>query len=284
LNQNTQCLRRHREGNTITEVTRILLKGNPTWALLPRKKGKTVLLLHGGLSSSASLLRVLGPRLSKRFELAAFDRRGHGRSADTDQPFSFETMADEAVAFIELLGRRVYVVGHSDGANVAIIVALRRPDLLKRVALVGANFHFQGLVPMPDFTPTSPGFSEFAATYAKHSPEGLAHASAVVEKSLNLVKTGPTLTLEELATISVPVLVMSGDDDVSNLSHTIEMYEAIPEAQLAILPGTSHAVLKERTKECGEIIEGFFLGPIPPRTKYPLRRAATAFTEKPKRR
>lgn len=260
-------------GHTIFRVTQILLNGHPTWALIPKKKGKTVLFLHGGLSSSESLLRVLGPRLSKRFALAAFDRRGHGRSADTDLPFSYDTMADETIAFLELLGRRVYVVGHSCGANVAIMVALRRPDLLKRVALVGANYHFQGLVSMPDFTPLSPGFSEFATEYAQRSPHGIEHASAVVEKSLALVKTQPTLTLEDLATISVPVLVMSGDDDVSKLSHTIEMYEAIPEAQLAILPGTSHSVLKERTKESGEIIERFFRGPIPPRTKYPLRRA-----------
>lgn len=255
-------------------MTRILLNNHPTWALLPKKKGRTVVILHGGLSSSASLLRVLGPRLSKRFVIAAFDRRGHGRSADTDEPFSFDAMAEETIAFLEYLGRRVYLLGHSDGANVALLVAMRRPDLVKRVALVGANYHFQGLVPMPEFTPTSPGFSEFAEKYARHSPHGIEHASAVVEKSLTLVKTQPTMTLEELATISVPVLVMSGDDDVANLSHTIEMYEAIPEAQLAILPGTSHAVLKERTKECAEIIERFFTGPIPPHTKYPLRRAS----------
>src|ERR1039458_7426790 len=107
-NQVTQRVRPPREGNTISRVTRILLNGHPTWALLPKKKGRTVLLLHGGLSSSASLLRVLGPRLSKRFVLAAFDRRGHGRSADTDQPFSYDAMADETIAFVELLGRRVY--------------------------------------------------------------------------------------------------------------------------------------------------------------------------------
>jgi pimeloyl-ACP methyl ester carboxylesterase len=256
-------------------VTRILLNDHPTWALLPKKKGKTILLLHGGLSSSESLLRTLGPSLSKRFALAAFDRRGHGRSADTDLPFSYDAMADETIAFLEYLDRRVYLLGHSDGANVAIMVALRRPDLLKRVALVGANYHFEGLVPMPDFTPASAGFSDFAAHYAKHSPNGIDHASAVVEKTLALVKTEPVLTLERLATISVPVLVMSGDDDVTNLSHTIQMYEAIPEAQLAIVPGASHAVLKERTKECVQIIERFFRGPIPPRTKYPLRRASS---------
>ncbi len=260
-------------------MTRILLNGHPTWALLPRKKGKTVVMLHGGLSSSESLLRTLGPRLSKRFALAAFDRRGHGRSADNDLPFSYEAMADETVAFLEVLGRRVYLLGHSDGANVALVVALRRPDLLKRVALVGANYHFSGLVSMPDFTPASPGFSDFAAHYAIHSPHGIEHAGAAVEKSLALVKTEPTLTLKELATIRVPVLVMSGDDDVAKLSHTVEMYEAIPDAQLAVLPGTSHAVLKERTKECVEIIERFFTGPVPPRTKYPLRRALSVDTD-----
>jgi len=80
------------------------------------------------------------------------------------------------------------------------------------------------------------------------------------------------LTLKELATIAVPVLVMSGDDDVTTLSHTVEMYQAIPEAQLAVLPGTSHAVLKERTKECVKIIERFLHRPdsaanhVPPST------------------
>lgn len=254
-------------------MTRILLNDHPTWALLPKKKGKTILLLHGGLSSSESLLRTLAPGLSKRFALAAFDRRGHGRSADNDQPFSYDDMADETIAFLELLKRRVYLLGHSDGANVALVVALRRPDLLKRVVLVGANFHFEGLVPMPDFTSASSGFSDFALHYAKRSPDGIDHAAVVVKKSLDLVKQQPTLTLDELAAISVPVLVMSGDDDVAELSHTVSMYEALPESQLAVLPGTSHAVLKERTKESVRIIEHFFLGPIPPRTKYPLRRA-----------
>jgi pimeloyl-ACP methyl ester carboxylesterase len=254
-------------------VTRVQINDHSTWAVLPKKKGKTVVLLHGGLSSSASLLRVLGPRLSKRFELAAFDRRGHGRTADTEAPFSYDDMTQETVAFLELLRRRVYLLGHSDGANVALLVALRRPDLVHRLVLVGANYHFDGLVPMEDFTPESPDFEEFALDYATRSPDGIEHAAAVVEKTLRLVKSEPTLSTHELRSMSVPVLVMAGDDDVARLSHTISMYEAFPEAQLAILPGTSHAILKERTKESGRLIEEFFLGPIPPVTKYPLRRA-----------
>jgi pimeloyl-ACP methyl ester carboxylesterase len=257
-------------------VPRVLLNGHPTWVVLPKKKGRTVVFLHGGLSSSASLLRVLGPKLSKRFAVAAFDRRGHGRTADTDAPFSYDDMAQETIDFLELLRRRVYLLGHSDGANVALLVALKRPDLLHRVVVVGANYHFEGLMPMVDFTPASPDFEQFALDFAARSPDGLHHAAAVVEKSLELNKTQPTLTVEDLHEVSVPVLVMAGDDDVARLDHTISLYEAIPGAQLAIVPGTSHALLKERTKESAHLIEEFFLGPVEPRTQYPIRRAKTS--------
>jgi pimeloyl-ACP methyl ester carboxylesterase len=255
-------------------VTRIVVNDHLTWVKLPKKRRKTIVLLHGGLSQSSSLLRTLGPSLSAHFELAAFDRRGHGKTADTDEPFSYDTMADETIAFIELLERRVYLLGHSDGANVALLVALRRPDLLRRVVLVGANFHHDGLVPMTDFTPESDGFAEFAVEFARDSPDGVEHAAAVVEKSLALVKSEPTLTVEELHTIETPILVMSGDDDVARLDHTVTLYEAMSEAQLAVIPGASHSVLKEQTKLCLSIITRFFLGPVPPETRSPLRRAA----------
>lgn len=244
-----------------------------TWVKLPKKKGKTIVLLHGGLSQSSSLLRVLGPGLEKKFELAAFDRRGHGKTADTDEPFSYDTMAEETISFLEALERRVYLLGHSDGANVALLVARRRPDLLRRVVLVGANFHYDGLVPMSDFTPESDGFAEFAVEFARNSPDGVEHATAVVEKSLALVKSEPTLDVSDLAEIATPILVMSGDDDVARLEHTVAMYEALPQAQLAVIPGASHGVLKEQTALCLGMIERFFLGPVPPDTRSPLRRA-----------
>jgi len=250
------------------------LNDHPTWALLPKKKGRTIVLLHGGLSSSASLLRVLGPRLSKSFELAAFDRRGHGRTADTEEPFSYGSMADETIAFLQLLQRRVYLLGHSDGANVALLVALRRPDLVQRMVMVGGNYHHEGLVAMDDFTPASTGFPEFAQQFGERSPDGAQHAGTVVSKSLTLVREQPTLRVHELRSMSVPVLIISGDDDVVTLDHTVSMYEAFPEAQLAILPGTSHAVLKEKTKVCVRYIKEFFLGPIPPSSLNPIRRTA----------
>jgi pimeloyl-ACP methyl ester carboxylesterase len=81
------------------------------------------------------------------------------------------------------------------------------------------------------------------------------------------------MTTDQLAGISVPVLVLVGDDDVARLDHTVTLYESIPESQLAVVPGASHAVLKEHTKECVRLIQRFLLDPVPPVTKYPHRRA-----------
>ena len=260
----------------MTGVTLISLNGHPTWAHLPKKKGSVVVLLHGAMSSSASMMKSIGPLLERDFAVAAFDRRGHGRTGDTDAPFSYDDMANETIAFLELLGRRAHLIGHSDGGNVALFVAMRRPDLVKRVVVIGANYHHDGLMPLPRFDTDSDEFEQWAQRYAALSPDGPEHARAVAEKTEALIDDQPTLTLDDLATISVPVLVMAGDDDVATLSHTCSLYEAIPEAQLAIVPGTSHAVLKERTKESARIIRHFLRSDLPPVTEAPVRRNAPA--------
>ena len=225
------------------------------------------------MSSSGSLLKNLAPHFDKNYRVAAFDRRGHGRTADTDAPFHYEEMADETIAFLEHLGGKHFVVGHSDGGNVALIVAMRRPDLLERVVLVGANFHFDGLRPMPMFHLEGERFEEWATKYGELSPSGKEHARDVITKTLHMFDTEPAFSVDDLAKISVPMLVMAGDDDLMALSHTTSMYEAVPGAQLAIVPGTSHAVLKEKTKLSAKLIRNFFEDDYPPVTYQPSRRA-----------
>jgi pimeloyl-ACP methyl ester carboxylesterase len=231
------------------------------------------------MSSSASLLTSIGTSMAKRFRVAAFDRRGHGRTKDTDEPFSYDAMATETVAFIEYLDRRVHLVGHSDGGNIALLVAMRRPDLLRRVVAIGANYHHGGLMPMAPFDSESEAFSEWAQRFGENSPDGPEHARAVEEKTRIMTFSQPTLTPKDLATIPVPVLVMAGDDDVATLSHTCSMYEAIPQGQLSIVPGTSHMLLKERTKESVRIIDHFLVSKLPPVTFAPLRRPSTAIDD-----
>ena len=251
----------------------IELDGQRTWVLVPKKKkGEVVLLLHGGMSSSNSLLASIGPHLKKKFRLAAFDRRGHGKSPDTDEPFHYADMADQTIAFIEHLGRPVHLVGHSDGGIVALLVVLKRPDLVKRAVLVGANYHHRSLLPLEPLRVATPGFDAWSQKYAASSPDGIDHAEAVLKKSLRLFAREPKLYREELAYVRRPVLVMAGDDDVARLSHTCALFESIPGAQLAIIPGASHGVLKEQSALCASIIERFLTQSLPPKTLAPLRR------------
>jgi pimeloyl-ACP methyl ester carboxylesterase len=182
-------------------------------------------------------------------------------------------MADETIAFIESLDRRVHLVGHSDGGNIALLVGQRRPDLVKRMVVVGANFHYDGLVDFTLMQTGSPDFDQWAFKYAQHAPEGAAHAEEVLRKTNEMFRAGPTMTVQDLAEIDVPVLVMAGDDDVATLQHTTTMFESIRVAQLAIIPGASHAVLKEQTKECVRVIRRFLVQKLPVVTYSPLRRA-----------
>ena len=227
------------------------------------------------MSSSASLLRHLAPRLAKHYGIAAFDRRGHGRTRDSEAPFHYEAMADETIAFLEYLGEPSHLVGHSDGGVVALIVAKRRPDLVRRAVVVGANYHVSGVRPMPAFDLDGVEFVNWANQFAQLTPDGVEHARIVAQKSQTLLATEPTMSLDDLRAINVPVLVMAGDDDVIELAHTCSMYEALREGQLAIVPGTSHAVLKERPGHSAKIIRHFLNGASPPVTLTPCRRTGS---------
>ena len=97
---------------------------------------------------------------------------------------------------------------------------MRRPDLVRRAVVIGANYHFEGLMPVPTFDVESEDFAQWAQRFGEHSPDGPQHARVVEEKTRLMTFSQPTLTVQDLATISVPVLVMAGDDDVATLSHT----------------------------------------------------------------
>src|SRR4029078_7904427 len=111
--------------------------------------GDPILLLHGGLSNSALRLDALSAPLAERHRLVAFDRRGHGFTTDTDAPFHYSDMATEAIGVLENgIGGRAHLVGWSDGGIVGLLVALRRPDLVDRLVLIGGHFHLDGVLLM----------------------------------------------------------------------------------------------------------------------------------------
>lgn len=246
--------------------------GHPTWVTETGSGTETLLLLHGGTSCSDDVLACLGGPLGERYRVVAFDRRGHGHTADTDEPFHYESMADEVVGVLEtVIGGPALVVGWSDGGIASLLAARKRPDLVTRQALVGANFHHDGIA--LGNLGSDDDFGEYARqSYAERSPDGPDHFAVVMAKFLQLARTEPELSIDDLASIATPTLVLAGDDDLVRLDHTVALYEALPEAQLAILPGASHAAPVERPAEVASTIVGFFERPVPPVTAMPVRR------------
>jgi pimeloyl-ACP methyl ester carboxylesterase len=250
------------------------VNGHPTWLTVSGSHEQTVLLLHGGLSESDSMLSTLGGPLGERYRLAAFDRRGHGRTADTPEPFHYDSMTDETVAVLEHLGGPAHLVGFSDGGITALLVALRRPDLVDRLVLIGADFHYSGLrelaAPEGDDDPV---YSMIKAIYAERSPDGAGHFDEFIAKSFTMFQSEPTLTVTDLADVQAPTLVLVGDDDLIELPHTVDLYESIPEAQLAVVPAASHLLPIEQPEETARIILRYLAAPLPPVTFLPSRRA-----------
>ncbi|MFI5778571.1 alpha/beta fold hydrolase [Nocardia sp. NPDC051570] len=233
--------------------------------------GEPLILLHGGLSDS----RTFDPAISlftKHFRVYTVDRRGHGRTGDVEGPFGYELMADETIAFLEqVVEGPAHLVGYSDGANTALLVALRRPDLVRKLVSVSGNFHHDGLVP-GTLDLGDEVLAYFAPQYGAVSPDGEDHFPVVFRKGLEMATTQPELSARDLSGISARTLVLAADDDMITLEHTIELYRSIPDSELAIVPGTSHTVLLEKSAQAyGTIIDFLTCEPVP--TMVPVRRA-----------
>lgn len=249
------------------------IDGHPTWVEDRGGSGEPLLLLHGGLSNSDDLLRSIGPGLSERFRVVAFDRRGHGYTADTDADFHYADMATETVRVLEdVVGGPAHLVGWSDGGIVALLVALRRPELVQKLVVIGTNYHYNGTVPF-DMDLQSPIAQELGKAYIERSPDGAEHLNAVFGKSVAMFTTEPTLTTTDISQISQPVLVIVGDDDVVTLAHTLSLYEALPQGQLAVVPGASHGLPLEQPEAVAGLVSNFLAAAEPPRTFMPVRRA-----------
>jgi pimeloyl-ACP methyl ester carboxylesterase len=233
--------------------------------------GSPLILMHGGFSDASEFGANI-PALAARFRVVTPERRGHGHTPDVAGPISYDLMADDTAAFLDALGiQRAHLVGHSDGANVALLVALARPDLVDRLVLISGNFRYDGLVTGLDLGDLAAS-TYLADAYAQVSPDGRDHFPVVAAKIEHMAATEPTLTTADLGRVRARTLVMAGDDDAIAPAHTDELYRGIPDSELAVIPGTSHALIIEKPALCNEIILDFLTGdPVP--TFMPIRRA-----------
>ena len=238
--------------------------------------GEPLVLLHGGISTNETWGAQM-PDFGARFRVIAPERRGHGHTPDLEGPLSYDVMANDTIGFLEaVVGDPAHLLGWSDGGIVGLLVAMARPDLVRKLAVISANFDPSGVVPhamegLTSMTAGSDDLAVFRTSYEAASPDGPEHWPVVFAKFQKMVSTQPNITVEQLGAISAPTLVLAGDDDMISLDHTSALFRAIPNSELAVVPGTSHSLPMEKPELVNRLILDF-LEKDPPRTFMPLRR------------
>ncbi|AKZ60095.1 putative hydrolase or acyltransferase [Streptomyces ambofaciens ATCC 23877] len=240
--------------------------------------GDPLVLLHGGFCTNDTW-GALRTDLAAAHRVFLPERRAHGHTPDVEGPLSYRAMADDTVDFVEtVVGEPAHLVGWSDGGVVALLVALARPDLVRKAVVIGANFRpatecFAEPAMLDAMTPDAEDLAFFRELYEAVTPDGPDHWPMVAAKVVDMWRTQPTLSTEELARVAAPTLVVVGDDDLVTLEHTTALYRAIPGSQLAVVPGASHVVPLEKPDAVKRLVLDH-LAQDAVETMMPVRRAA----------
>ena len=229
--------------------------------------GPPVVLLHGAFAGASSWAAQAPVLARAGYRVHVPERRGHAHTRDVEGPLSYGVMADDTVAYLDrVVGGPAHLVGWSDGAVVGLLVALRRPDLVDRLVLIGQYYNSSGKVPGGLTDQLGAGGDQvmgfLRGEYDQVSPDGSGHFPVVYEKTLRMLATEPELELASLATVTSPALVLQGDRDEVTLEHGAAVAAALPSGRLAVLPGT-HALPVEAPEVVNTLLEWFLAGARP---------------------
>jgi pimeloyl-ACP methyl ester carboxylesterase len=213
--------------------------------------GTPLVLLHGGLYGYIEEFGELIGELSKHRRVIAIATRGHGRSELGTKPFSYALFAQDAFAVIRHeTNEQVDVLGFSDGAVTAYTLAAAHPELIRQLVAIG------GPRKLADWTPKAQAEFKSAkpADVERDSPQFVAGRKKLMPQPerwldfverLNAMWSGPVyVTDEQIRSIKVPTLIVAGDHDPYNqIAKFVELYQLLPNGELAVIPGCGHVVL-----------------------------------------
>lgn len=220
--------------------------------------GEPLVLLHGGLGHSGHFKNQV-PDLSDSYRVITVDSRGHGRSAPSERPISYELMASDVIALMDYLDvKKAHVLGWSDGGIIGLYMAVNHPKRLVKVVASGANYDPSGIRPDVGEHPKFVSYFELAmADYQALSPDP-SNWEALMGSVAGMWATEPDFTADELGSIAVPVLLLEGENEEAIFpEHTSEMAGMIPTARLEIIRGTGHFGLWEKPAEFNDAVLRF---------------------------
>jgi pimeloyl-ACP methyl ester carboxylesterase len=205
-------------------------------------EGPPVVLLHGGLGHGGNWGYQVPALIAAGYRPVVIDSRGHGRSTRDARPYSYELMASDVLAVLDALGvPRAALVGWSDGACVALILAMRAPERVAGVFFFACNMDPSGAKELDESNPLlGRCIGRHAEDYARLSatPDDFREFVAAVSR---MQATQPNATADDLAGVRVPVTITQGEEDeFITREHAEYLARSIPGAELVILPGVTH--------------------------------------------
>jgi pimeloyl-ACP methyl ester carboxylesterase len=235
-------------------------------------RGAPVIMLHGGLGHSGNWGYQVPALVGSGYRVLLIDSRGHGRSTKDSRPFTYELMASDVLAVMDaLLLDRAALVGWSDGACVALILAMLAPARCTGVFFFGCNMDPSGVKEI-----TEPGpvlrrcFGRHAKDYARLSatPDQF---QVFVEAVQLMMKTQPNYSASDLAAVRAPVTIAHSEhDEFIRREHAEYLARHIPDAEFTLLPGVSHFAPLQRPARFNEILLAFLKGLDPSTTADPV--------------
>jgi pimeloyl-ACP methyl ester carboxylesterase len=214
--------------------------------------GEPLVLIHGGGSTIESNFGYFIPLLAADRQIIAMELQAHGHTKDRGTPTTFEQDADDVAALLSFLKiPQAEVLGFSNGGNTAMQLAARHPALVKKL-VVASSFYkreglFKGFFDFMDKASLANMPMELQEAYLAINND---HAALEVMHNRDRdrmvgFKDWPD---EMLRNITVPTLIIGGDQDVMTVEHFVEMFRLFPKAELAILPGGHGGYLGEVTQ------------------------------------
>ena len=218
-------------------------------------KGDPLLIIHGNGGSINNFMYQI-PYFAKNYQVIIADSRAQGKSVDPTDSLSYEMMTDDLNALLNKLNlKSCYVIGWSDGGINGLLLAMRHPDKVKKLAVTGANL-------WPDTTAVDPFVYKWAmAENEKLKKEKVTPAVKNQLKLAHLLSYEPHITVAQLHTITCPTLVIGGDHDALLPKHTMLISQSIPDSYLWILPNSGHSTPIFYKDMFNQVVGDFFAKP-----------------------
>ncbi len=212
--------------------------------------GPPLLLIHGNGANIWSMKNQIA-FFSEHYRVIAMDSRDHGRSDNATGPLTFEAMTDDLAALLDHLHTGpVLVLGWSDGGIEALLLGIRHPDKVTKIAAMAANLDPEGI---------AADFRRLEGPPPKTDP---GHTPTRAERVSALDRDEPHIKPDALLAITAPTLVLASDHDAIADEHTLEVYHHLPNAQLVIFPGATHMIPVDDPDLFNTTVDRFFRTPF----------------------